>query len=60
VPEATAIEVAVGMCVILVIVNLGELETPILIKIFPMEVLVCTENLHRQKMEDSIRGLLVE
>lgn len=53
--EAAAIEVAVRTGVVHAIVDLRELQTSILIKILPMEVLMGTEDLHR---ENVTRGTL--
>lgn len=50
-PEATAIEVAVGVGVVLAIVDLWELQAPILVKILPMEVLMGAEHLHKRKQQ---------
>lgn len=47
--EAAAIEVAVGVGVVLSVVYLRELQTAILMKILPMEVLMGAEDLHREK-----------
>lgn len=50
VSEAAAIEVAVGVGVVLSIVDLRELQTTILVKILPMEVLMGTKHLYREKV----------
>ncbi len=47
--EAAAIEVAVGAGVVLAIIDLRELQTSILMKILPVEVLMGTEDLHGEK-----------
>lgn len=58
--EAAAIEIAVGVGVVLAIVDLGELQTSILMKIIAVEVLVGTEDLQRKKgnMCNEIQGTL--
>lgn len=47
--EAAAVEVAVRAGVVLAIVYLRELQTSILVKVFPMEVLMGTIDLQREK-----------
>lgn len=47
--EAAAIEEAVGAGVVLAVIDLRELKTSILMKILPVEVLMGTEDLHREK-----------
>lgn len=47
--EATAVEVTVGVGVVLAVVYLRKLQTAILMKVLPVEVLVGTEDLHREK-----------
>lgn len=57
VSEATAVEVAVSVHVVFAIVDLRELQTSVVMEIFPMEILVCTEHLHRWKKEsNTIQG----
>lgn len=53
-PEATAVEVAVGAGVVLAIVDLRELQTSILMKIFSVEVLMCTEHLEKRKKSNVV------
>lgn len=55
VSEATAIEVAVGTGVVLVIVNLGELQTPVVMELLSMEVLMGAEHLKKKKGEIKTR-----
>ena len=52
--EATAIEVAVGTCVVLGIVNLWELQTSIKVEVLSMEVLMGTENLDQWNNDTSL------
>lgn len=47
--EAAAIEVAVRVGVVFAIVDLRELQTSILMKVIPVEVLMGTEDLPRAK-----------
>lgn len=47
--EATAIKVAVRAGVVLAIVYLRELQTSILVKVLPVEVLMGTMDLYREK-----------
>jgi hypothetical protein len=54
VSEATAIEVAVGPCVVLGIVNLWELQTSIKVEVLSMEVLMGTENLDQWNNDTSL------
>lgn len=48
VSEAAAVKVAVRVGVVLAVVYLRELQTPILVKVFPVEVLMGTVDLQRE------------
>lgn len=45
--EATAVKVAVGARVVLCVVDLGELQTSVAVKVVPVEVFVGTVDLQR-------------
>lgn len=60
VSKATAIEVAVGMGVEFVIVDLRKLQTSVFMEILPMEVLMGTEHLHRFKKTKKATQVITE
>lgn len=52
--EAAAVEVSVGVGVVLAIVNLRELKTSVLMKILSVEVLMGAEDLYKENTAEFI------